>query len=470
MPNNDDIWSVSRLNQTAQKLLEGHFMSLWLEGELSNFKAYSSGHWYFSLKDANAQVRGVMFRGSNQKVGFKPRDGQQVRVRARVSIYPPQGSFQLQVLSMQPAGTGALLAELERLKQQLKAEGLFDTGRKQPLPRLPRQIGVITSPSGAAFHDILQVLKRRCPQIPVVLYPARVQGPAAASELRQALDSAVTRNECDLLIIGRGGGSLEDLFCFNDAELTRAVANCPTPIISAVGHEVDFSLTDFAADARAATPSAAAELACPNMADWQQRCHQLTASLTRRMQQQLQQQRDALAGYQRRLISPDRLLLQHTQRLDELKQRLQRASDSQQLRHQRQFDFLQQRLRAQNPVTQLRLQQTRLQQLQNRQQRAQLIQGQDIARLRDTCNQYLQQLQHRFTTQLTDQRRLCDQLRHRLAMASPDNLLERGYSLTFIGTSDTLVRPDTPLAKGDVLTTRLAGKRLVTSRVEAEGK
>lgn len=442
MNNDKDIWTVSRLNRAAQQLLEGHFPRLWLEGELSNFKAYGSGHWYFSLKDDQAQIQGVMFKGSNQKVSFRPADGQQVRVQVQVSLFAPQGKFQLQVLQMQQAGTGALLLQLEQLKQKLNAEGLFAADHKQALPTLPRQVGVITSPSGAAIHDILTVFQRRCPQLPLVIYPASVQGQAAPAELLHALSLAVARHECDLLIIGRGGGSLEDLFCFNDEALTRAVAACPIPIISAVGHEVDFSLTDLAADLRAPTPSAAAELACPDMRQWQQQCQTWQQRLQQSLARRLAEQQQRLAQLQQRLTSPQRLLLQHSQRIDELHTRMDNAWRQRLRQQQSDLHHLQQRLGARQPALLLQQQQSRHSDAKLRLERL----------MADAIKRSHQQLAP---------------LMHRLDMAAPENLLKRGYSLTFLADGQQLVRANTPLPVGSKMITRLAGNREVHSEVTA---
>lgn len=441
MAQEKDIWTVTRLNQTAQGLLEQQLGTLWLEGELSNFKSYASGHWYFSLKDSKSEVRCVMFRGSNSRVTFRPEDGQQLRVRAKVTLYPPRGGFQLQVLNMQEAGAGNLLAQLEQLKQKLKAEGLFAAERKKPLPRLPRQLGVITSASGAALHDITRVLKRRCPQLPVVLYPASVQGKAAPSELQKALELAIARRECDVLIIGRGGGSLEDLFCFNDEALVRAIAACPVPIVSAVGHEVDYSLSDFVADARAATPSAAAEVVCPDMAAWAQQRQQLHQRLQLAITRQLDNTRQKISSLHRRLLSPERALQQQQQRLDELQNRLTNGWQWQQQAQRQRLRHLQQRLQAYRPDTQL-------------------------AQYRQRCQQLEQQLLRSMQHVLDATRQRITPLTHRLQMASPNNLLERGYSLTFLAQNGTLINADTPLPAGTSLMTKFAGGRQVESTVD----
>jgi len=260
------VLSVSELNFTVRKMFEQELPALWIEGEISNFARPASGHWYFSLKDEKAQIRCAMFRGANTKVsrtGFHPENGDQVILKGKVSLYEPRGDYQFIAEHMEESGSGALQKAYELLKAKLHKEGLFAQEHKQALPELPKRIGVITSASGAALQDILNVLARRLPLAEVTVYPSLVQGESAAPELRQALNYAIAEGSCDCLIIGRGGGSLEDLWAFNDEQLARDVFNCPIPIISAVGHEVDFTILDFVADERAPTPSAAAELATP---------------------------------------------------------------------------------------------------------------------------------------------------------------------------------------------------------------
>ena len=273
--------SVSQLNRKARALLEQGIARLWVEGEISNMSRPASGHIYFSLKDEAAQVSAAWFRQRQHgpAIGFK--NGDKVLAYGRVSIYEARGNYQLIIEQMEPAGEGVLKQRYEALKKKLLAEGLFDEDRKQELPALPRRIGVITSPSGAAIRDVVSVLGRRFPAIPVVVYPAAVQGEAAPGELAAALETAVERNECDVLIIGRGGGSLEDLWAFNDEALARAIADCPIPIVSAVGHEVDFTICDFVADVRAPTPSGAAEIVVPDQLDWLRRINMLAARVAR---------------------------------------------------------------------------------------------------------------------------------------------------------------------------------------------
>lgn len=280
MPNEPAI-TVSQLNRKAKTLLEQGIAKLWVEGEISNLARPASGHIYFSLKDDKAQVGAAWFRQRQRgpAIGFK--NGDKVLAFGRVSIYEPRGNYQLIVEQMEPAGEGVLKQRFDALKKKLLAEGLFDEDRKQALPAIPERIGVITSPSGAAIRDIISILGRRFPAIPVVVYPAAVQGDAAPGELIDALNTAIERDECDVLIIGRGGGSLEDLWAFNDESLARAIAACPVPIVSAVGHEVDFTIADFVADVRAPTPSGAAEIVVPDQHDWLRHINLLAARLAR---------------------------------------------------------------------------------------------------------------------------------------------------------------------------------------------
>jgi len=324
---NRDIYSVSRLNREVRVLLERGFGSLWLEAEISNFARPSSGHWYFSLKDAGAQVRCCMFRQRNMLLGFAPRDGQKVLVRARIGLYEPRGEYQLLIDHMEDAGLGALKRQFDELAAKLAAEGLFAPERKRPLPALPKRIGVITSPSGAAIHDILHVLARRFAAIPVMLYPVAVQGVAAAAEIVAALKLAGRRGECDVLILARGGGSLEDLWAFNDEALARAIAACPIPVVSGIGHEIDFTIADFAADVRAATPSAAAEIVAPDAEEWAASLRRLRERLQRALRQGIDTHRERLRWLIGRaeLVNPEARLAQQGQRLDELEQRASRA-------------------------------------------------------------------------------------------------------------------------------------------------
>ena len=277
-----EILTVSQLNRTVSGLLERSLPLIWVGGEISNLTRAASGHWYFTLKDASAQVRAVMFRGRAQGVGFVPREGDRVEVRAVVTLYEARGDFQLNVEAMRRAGSGDLHRQFLELKAKLDAEGLFDPARKRALPRLPRVIGVVTSPQAAALRDVLTALARRAPHVPVILYPAPVQGAEAPALLRRALAQAIARRECDVILLVRGGGSIEDLWAFNDEALARDIAASPIPVVAGVGHETDFTIADFVADLRAPTPTAAAELAAveraellADVADWIDRASRL---------------------------------------------------------------------------------------------------------------------------------------------------------------------------------------------------
>jgi exodeoxyribonuclease VII large subunit len=319
--------TVSQLNRQVKTLLEKGLARLWVEGEISNIARPASGHVYFSLKDANAQIRCAFFRQRQRGPTIGLKNGDQVLAYGRVSLYEPRGDYQLIVEQVEPAGEGALKRQFEVLKKKLAAEGLFDEDRKQVLPDLPQRIGVITSPSGAAVRDILTVLGRRFPSIPVVIYPAAVQGEAAPAELVAALGTAVDRDECDVLIIGRGGGSLEDLWAFNDETLARAIAACPIPIVSAVGHEVDFTIADFVADVRAPTPSGAAELVVPDREDWLRAIDSYSVRIARLGQRALEDRGQTLDWLTRRLVqqSPQQNLLRQHERLNDMQRRLRVA-------------------------------------------------------------------------------------------------------------------------------------------------
>ena len=351
-----DIYSVSRLNREVRVLLERGFGTLWVEAEISNFSRPSSGHWYFSLKDANAQVRCAMFRQRNMLCAFTARDGQKVLVRARIGLYEPRGEFQLIVEHMEDAGLGALRRQFEELAAKLKAEGLFSAERKRPLPALPRRIGVITSPSGAAVRDILHVLARRFPAVAVMIYPVAVQGAQAPAELIAALALACRRGECDVLILARGGGSLEDLWAFNDERLARAIVASSIPVVSGVGHEIDFTIADFAADVRAPTPSAAAELVVPDAAEWLAALASLAARLGRCARRRLGEEHERLRWLEGRaaLVSPIARCAQQTQRLDELERRLRRALRHAQNKRVAQFREYQSRFWQASPLARVR--------------------------------------------------------------------------------------------------------------------
>ncbi len=346
---NAKVLSVSELNRMAKNILEQSFPLFWVSGEVSNFTRAASGHWYFSLKDAGAQVRCVMFKGRNSYVDFTPREGDKIEARATVTLYEARGDFQLTVEFVQRAGLGALFEAFEKLKRKLSAEGLFDAGIKRAIPKHPKQIGVVTSADAAALRDVLTTLKRRMPNIPVIIYPTPVQGKGAAQLIANAINTAHERAECDVLIICRGGGSIEDLWQFNEEIVARAIANCGIPTISGVGHETDFTICDFVADIRAATPTAAAELATPSREDMLNKTNQLKLQLAKNMQFVLNQKSQALDYLARRLISPSQQIAQQKTQITQLASRLNNSINQQLRGKQQTLLRLQQNLQHLNP-------------------------------------------------------------------------------------------------------------------------
>ena len=425
------IFTVSRLNQTVRLLLEQEMGQVWISGEISNFSQPSSGHWYFTLKDDTAQVRCAMFRNSNRRVTFRPQHGQQVLVRANITLYEPRGDYQIIVESMQPAGEGLLQQKYEQLKTKLQAEGLFDQQHKQPLPSPAHCVGVITSKTGAALHDILHVLKRRDPSLPVIIYPTAVQGDDAPGQIVRAIELANTRQECDVLIVGRGGGSLEDLWCFNDERVARAIFASAIPVVSAVGHETDVTIADFIADLRAPTPSAAAEMVSRNQ---QELLRQILSA-----QQRLGMAMDYfLANRSRRFTQIyHRLQQQHPQlrlarqqtALERLHQRMNVAIDGQLKRTSQRQSRLLQRLSQQNPQPRIHRAQTRIQQLEYR--------------LAENVRSRLSATRERFGNAVTH-----------LEAVSPLSTLARGYSVSTANDGKVLKKVK-QVKTGDVMTTRL---------------
>ena len=350
------IYTVSDLNRAARGVLENGFSLLWVEGEISNLARPASGHLYFSLKDSQAQVRCALFRNRGLLLRFKPADGMHVLVRGRVSLYEPRGDFQFIAEHMEEAGHGALQRAFEELKQKLAAEGLFDPARKRPLPKVPHSIGIITSPSGAALRDILSVIRRRYPLARVVLYPVPVQGEGAAEKIAAMLRTASARKECDVLILSRGGGSLEDLWAFNEEIVARAVSASSIPVVSGVGHETDSTIADFVADLRAPTPTGAAELATPDAAVWRRLLAEQMGRLMQAKTRLLSSWRERLEWCKERLaqLHPGRVLRDRAQRLDELELRLKRG-----MRHHLKYESTQlvtaaARLREHSPAQRLR--------------------------------------------------------------------------------------------------------------------
>lgn len=432
-----DIWTVSRLNAEARAILEGALPLLWVQGEISNLAEPPSGHCYFTLKDAGAQVRCALFRQRRRLLGFRPANGQQVLVRARLTLYEPRGDFQLRVEHMELAGEGALRLELERRKRRLAAMGLFDEAAKRPLPAMPARIGLITSPNGAAVHDLLTVLARRLPLVPVVIYPVPVQGDAAPAAVTAALALANRRAECDLLILARGGGSLEDLMAFNDEGVAHAIRASLIPVLTGIGHEIDLSIADLAADRRAPTPSAAAELAVPSAADLTQRIGAFDRRLAAAMIARGQAARRRLDEAHRRLLRrhPAARLEQLAQTTDRLRQRLEQAV---RWRLERRAAALQ---RLHGALLGVALQ---------RRLRERRVHLQALSqRLRTALRQGLQGRRQRLATAAA-----------RLQALSPLAVLQRGYAIVTREADDRILRRARDAAAGDIVDLRLAQGRL----------
>nr|WP_275664160.1 exodeoxyribonuclease VII large subunit [Vibrio harveyi] len=433
---NQNIFTVSRLNAEVRLLLENEMGIVWLVGEISNFSAPVSGHWYLTLKDSRAQVKCAMFRGNNRRVTFKPANGNQVLVKARLSLYEPRGDYQLIIESMQPEGDGRLQQEFEALKMKLAAEGLFAQTNKQPLPEHPKRVGVITSKTGAALYDILDVLKRRDPSLPVVVYPTMVQGEEAAIQIAQAIGRANSRDECDVLIVGRGGGPLEDLWCFNNEILARTIAASQIPIISAVGHEVDVTIADFVADMRAPTPSAAAELVSRDNSHKDQalvtRQHKLASAMRYYLAQQKQQSAQLMHRLERQ--HPSYQLQRQTQQLDELDMRLQRAMQRFITTRQQAVERKHHRLQLNSPVKHLAEQKSKLDRVEQK--------------LMDAMDRKLLTMRHQLAIAA-----------EKLDTVSPLATLKRGYSITQTEQGQVVTQAK-DVKTGDVLVTRLSDGEL----------
>ncbi len=420
---NNRVLSVRELNLAAKQLIEGGLPLLWVRGEISNFVGAASGHWYFSLKDEQAQVRCVMFRHKSQYLDFKPANGMQIEVQALPTLYEARGDFQLTLEKMRPAGMGALFEAFERLKARLDSEGLFDEARKRALPRLPRQIGIVTSPQAAALRDVLRTLANRMPNVPVVLYPAPVQGADAGHKIAQAIATANRRAECDVLIVCRGGGSIEDLWAFNEEVVARAIAASTIPVVSGVGHETDFTIADFVADRRAATPTAAAQAVVPERAALRQEVDGLSRQLSRAILRQLERRMQPLDYLQRRLLHPAQRIRAQIEQLAALQRRLRLAQGGvmQQAHWRRQSAC--QRLHRQQP---------------------------DIAPLQEQLANRLRRLgvalAHRFER---EEARLLAR-RQQLQHLDPQQVLARGYSVVRDATGHLVTR-SADVAAGDRL-------------------
>ena len=433
--------SVSDLNREAKRLLESHFDWVWVEGEIGNFTASVSGHWYFSLKDADAQVRCAMFRRANSRIKIRPNQGDSVRIRAKVSLYEGRGEFQLICEHLEPAGAGALQLAFERLKKQLSDEGLFAADTKRSIPDDAASVGVITSATGAALQDMLTVLERRSPHTRVYVFNVPVQGDGAAEQIATAIHQAdhlanSGKLPLDVLIVGRGGGSLEDLWAFNGEVVARALFAATVPTVSAVGHEIDFSIADLVADARAATPSAAAELISTDQNELLLHLDSLRDTLGRSLQRQFKRLNEHLASLRKRVRHPGHALSQRRTTLTSLLTNLQRATDRQ--ISYRKFAVRQLRTRLATQHPQQRLGQHQLQAQQLNQQLQQSI-GQ---RLRD------------LRSEATHQQKL-------LASLGPEKTLKRGYAIV-TGADGTVIRRATQAKAGDALRVNLASGALAT--------
>jgi exodeoxyribonuclease VII large subunit len=319
------VLSVAELNRRIRGSLEGEFDLIWLQAEVSNFKPHTSGHWYFSLKDDRAQVAAVMFRGHNSRIKFRPENGMEVLIRGKVTVFEPRGNYQVFCETMEPVGAGALQKQFEQLKEKLQKEGLFAKEKKRPLPKLPQRVAVVTSPTGAAVRDILHVFHRRFRGLEVTIVPTLVQGATAAPQIIAALKMAYKLKNLDAIILGRGGGSMEDLWCFNDEQLARTIANSPVPIVSGVGHEIDFTISDFVADYRAPTPSAAAEVVCSNVVELIDSIDRSEKSLIRAIEYIFSERRQKIDNLKRHLIDPKKSLREFKFRCAELEGRLVQA-------------------------------------------------------------------------------------------------------------------------------------------------
>ncbi|WP_332854379.1 exodeoxyribonuclease VII large subunit [Duganella sp. S19_KUP01_CR8] len=422
------VISVTALNQAVARLLERSFPLTWISGEVSNFTKASSGHWYFTLKDDAAQVRAVMFRGRAQYAGFVPREGDKVEVRALVTLYGARGDYQINVEAIRRAGVGSLFEAFQRLKEKLDAAGLFHPERKRALPLFPRTVGIVTSPQAAALRDVLTALKRRAPHVNVVLYPTPVQGQGAGDKIAAAIDTASLRNDCDVLIVCRGGGSIEDLWSFNEEDVAYAVANCRMPVISGVGHETDFTICDFAADLRAATPTAAAELAVTPRADWMASLRADVIDLRRAMRRSVGEASQDLDNYTRRLLSPGAQIRQQRLKLLALSTAMTHANRAPLSQARFQLDRLSGRLGARKP---------------------------DVTAARSKLSDFQHRVTMSVSTQLAQRRDALAALSSQLELLNPQRTLERGYAIV---TDDqgAIVRAPAQIKARGTLNLRLA--------------
>lgn len=429
------VFSISDLNRAIKSMLEKGFRQIWLQGEISNFKPHSSGHFYFNLKDSKAMISAVMFRGSNSALKFKPHDGLEVIVRGNISLYEPRGSYQIICDSMEPVGAGALQVAFEQLKKKLELEGLFEQARKRPIPSLPKHVAVVTSPTGAAIRDILNILGRRFAGLRVTVVPAVVQGDKAPDSIVNGIVLA-QKLDIDVMIVGRGGGSIEDMWGFNDEWVARALAAARVPVISAVGHEIDFTIADFVADLRAPTPSAAAELVCKNAGEIADVINVLKKRLWRCWTHRLQIAQKSLTHATQRLVDPKRRLQDLALRCDELSQRLEAGINRELQRRQQWVQLAFTRLISPREV---------------------------ILRLHQKIEMLGARMQSHVGRTLDMKRSRWAQLSSLLDSLSPLKVVERGYSITFKDKKP--VKSVAQITKGDLLEITFA-KGKAAARVE----
>ncbi len=430
-PSPNDIYTVTRLNREVRTVLEEVFPTIWVQGEISNFAKPASGHFYFTLKDNAAQVRCAMFKNRQSGLGFEPENGLQVLARANIGLYEGRGEYQLIIESLEPAGAGALQLAFEALKQKLSAEGLFDENHKKPIPLFPKTIGIITSATGAALRDILSILQRRYPFGNAIVYPVPVQGDGAAIKIAEMIKDADQRSECNVLILTRGGGSLEDLWAFNEEIVARAVFDCMTPLVCGVGHEIDFTIADFVADQRAPTPSAAAELVSPDS-------NEIISQLQRYEGQLINYQKSYIAQYQKhinylskQLPHPEQRLQQLIQRIDEYGLRLNHQMEKEITQQKIFLTELYGKINKQNPLGKIIHQTQSLNNL-----RSQFIKTIKLA---------LERSQQKLST-----------LKQVLDTVGPRATLDRGYAIVTETCSGNIVRNTSQIKTGDQLKIRLS--------------
>lgn len=435
------VMTVEQVNRHIRQLIEGELGLVWVQGEISNFKAHTSGHHYFSLKDSKSQISAVMFRGHNSRLKFKLTDGLEVIVRGRVSVYEPRGSYQIICEMMEPVGAGALQKAFEQLKEKLKIEGLFDSVRKRSIPALPKHIVIVTSPTGAAIRDMLNVLNRRNRAVQITVVPTVVQGEAAATQIIEAMKKAFQIPDVDVIILGRGGGSVEDMWCFNNENLARVIASSPVPVISAVGHEIDFTIADFVADLRAPTPSAAAELVVKNTADLASKLQSLEKMLVMTIGKFLKLEKQKLHTWTARLADPKRKLQDLVLRNDELWQRLQQAMSGYLQRCHLELQLAKEGL-------------TTPEQVLNEKRAA-------VAMLSLRMKTQVEKLVEKRKSMLARLMSLLDSL-------SPLNVVERGYSVTMKGTE--LIQSVDQLTTGDEISVQLMKGQIIATVSELKNE